>query len=154
MRTHGVSQTRRIACYYFFMQLIPDRNRLTSLSFWWLSLTILYVGLGLLFNVPTSDSHGAGIIGYVIGFIGLFVPYGMASITYPLSWISIPFVIFAIISVERELRKSTLSPLTKILVNLIVLLVLTAVADGFRAMPFESWSIFLNAGSLHLGSAW
>lgn len=147
-------------CYHFYMKQAPHKNKhftLTSIWFWWLLLTVLYSALSIIFHVPAIDHypHGAGFIGYVIGFIGLFVPYGPLSIFYflvsPLSWVSFAFFLYAMFYAEKKLGKAGLTPWKRILMNIFALLLITTMVDIIRPTPFESWQIFLNAGWIQSG---
>ena len=153
-----------------------------TIWFWWIALTIIYVGLNLLgypleksqlkwANVPESTSNVIYIdevipyentsfsafaeknpadatLTVFAGFIGLFVPYGinaafhfMASL---LSWISVPVFIFLMFVAQIKLSSLTGSPLKKILLIFLALLIITTVIDLVRGTPLESWTIFLN----------
>ncbi len=113
-----------------------------SIWFWWVLTTVLYLGLN-----PFMDGNH-GILGYVGGFVGLFVPYGYFSsflfLASPLSGISVVFFIFAMISLEKMIKIHNLSLVKKILFNLVALMIITAIVDLIRDTPFYSWHIFIQ----------
>lgn len=98
-----------------------------------------------------------GILGYVFGFVGLFVPYGLFSLTAfvlfaPMAFASLAFFFIAMVYASRYLNKSNDSLGIRILKNLLVLLVITFLVDIIRFTPFASWAIFLDAGKFQIGN--
>ncbi len=116
-----------------------------SIWIWWGFTTFVYLLLsksGYLVSLPST-------MGYVTGFIGLFVPYGFLSlITFlsPFGWISLIIFLALMIYIERKLNKQNFSLTKRIFLNLLALLVLTTIVDFIRLTPFASWFIFFHGG--------
>ncbi len=131
------------------------QNKYNTLWAWWIYTTIAYVLLALIFNFHVSDNYMGGTpIGYLFGFVGLFVPYGVLSVMslmVLLSFVSfIPFLLIMDFAVEN-LRVKNYSTTQRILSNLLVLLLITMAVDCIRMTPFVSWTIFFDGGVIDLG---
>ena len=86
-------------------------------------------------------------LGYIAGFFGLFVPYGLASLILfisPLTWVSLVFFVLSMIFTDRKLNKANLGFGKRILLNLLILLALTTLIDEIRGTPLASWIIFFS----------
>ena len=122
-------------------------TRSQSIWFWWVFTTLIYISLTpLLSNQATAPTTP---LNYIVGFIGLFVPYGLLSLmlflTIPL-FAGASLVVFLVLMtiINRKLNKWDLSVGKKILVIFLSLLVLTTIVDLIRFTPFYSWILFLN----------
>ena len=116
---------------------------LMSLPFWWILLTTIYVVLTFLDG------------GYFAGLLGLFVPIGVSNFFFSFrtfsgrgshAWIVVfPLILVTIFCGEWFLRKWRLSPVTKILLILGILFILTVAVDF---VIWGSWASlqFLKAG--------
>lgn len=124
-----------------------------SLWFWWLLLTVVYVCMTFVFFDEQFNSSIIGTpLGYMFGFIGIFVPYGVASFVlfyFPMTWISFVVFILVMLFAETKLGMMNLSSRRRVALNLLILLVLTITVDLIRDTPFESWDIFLKGGDLY-----
>ncbi len=120
-----------------------------SIWFWWFLTTFVYVVLNL-FEFPGSN---ATFFGYVAGFIGLFVPYGLTSLILFISirsWISLIVFVVLMKSFDKKLEKGNYSIGKRITLNLLALLVLTTIVDLVRGTGMASWLIFYyGATPLH-----
>ena len=87
-------------------------------------------------------------LGYIAGFVGLFVPYGLKSlilfIANPLALVSLIVFIILMIFISRRLNRGNFNLSKRILLNLLILLVLTTVVDLIRGTAFMSWIIFFQ----------
>jgi len=116
---------------------------------WWGITTAVY----LLFNYAHYPNAHASILGYVAGFVGLFVPYGALSFLLlftPQGMFSVVVFIIAMFVLQGYLNKQNYSLEKSILMNLLTLFILTTIVDIIRGTAFQSWIIFLN-GSVRLG---
>jgi hypothetical protein len=124
-------------------------DQFRSLWIWWGITTVCY----LLMTISGGIQLGS-VSGYLLGFIGLFVPYGLYSLLAfinPLAWVSVVFFVFAMIYASRKLNEANDSLGMRILKNLLVLLVITFLVDIIRFTPFASWQIFFDGGVKPLG---
>ncbi len=115
-----------------------------SIWFCWLLTTLIYVVLAFL-GYPKTEI--ATPLGYVAGFVGLFVPYGLASLILfanPFTWISLLVFLILMFCADRELKRKSYSLVTAILINLLLLLIITIIIDWFRQTPLASWTVFLH----------
>ncbi len=114
-----------------------------SVWFWWLLTTAVYVILGL----SRFPGNTPSPLGYIAGFLGLFVPYGLMSLILffsPLAWFSLVVFIILMIFADRKLNRGNFSLGKRILLNLLILLVLTTLVDLIRGTAFVSWIIFFQ----------
>ena len=116
-----------------------------SIWFWWLLTTSVYVFFGLL-SIPGSTPT---LLGHIVGFLGLFVPYGLVSLALfmfigPLSLFSLIVFVVIMVFADRRLNKENFSFGKRILLNLLILLALTTLVDLIRYTPFVSWIIFFQ----------
>lgn len=122
---------------------------LGSIWFWWICTTFLYLALNF-FGYPDlgyPKEQVATPIAYIAGFVGLFVPYGLMSLPLffnPLGWVSLMVFLISMFLVDRGFNKQNFGLSKRIILNLLVLLVLTAVVDLIRLTPFQSWMIFFK----------
>lgn len=114
----------------------------------WLTLTILYT----LFNFAGFLKEGhSSTLGYVTGFVGLFVPLGPISSFLILSLpLVIPIIMIGLFFGEKWARPWRLSFWKSISYNLIVLLLITIAADFARLTPFASFWIFFRGALPHI----
>ncbi len=145
------------------METVVNRSRFwLRFGVWFWMLTIIYG-----FFVATGGAYSIGIFAadgqllsagnWIGNFIGLFVPIGLnnfpivlsAGITllegHPIAkllgaGIGMLILIFCLIFMERFLRKLSLNPFAKIFVNLLILLLLTALIDF---LTFKEWTSFM-----------
>lgn len=163
--------------YYFFLLIIPlalvialftrskDWAKCSSSTFkkaeavlgnrffakfwvWWLMLTAVYVGLCFLGGL---DNPGTGtMLGYLTGFVGMFVPFGMLSILFlpsnPLTLFIFLILIFLSIFNGVIICRFGLSAKQEILLNLAVLFVLTLLADISIYGEWNSLKILSEGG--------
>ncbi len=128
------------------------QNKYNTLWAWWIYTTIAYVLLTLMFNFPDPDQYMEGTpLGYLFGFIGLFVPYGVISVALMMSWVSFLAFFPIMYFMEKSLRAQKYTTTQRILINLLALLLITIVVDFIRMTPFFSWAIFFSGGVLDLG---
>ncbi len=89
-------------------------------------------------------------------FIGLFVPYGpmssflflgIAENDYRSVYSLVAFFVFVGI-LNKFFNKKDFSLGGRILINLLVLLILTAMVDLIRSSAFDSWELFLKSAIL------
>ncbi len=137
-------------------QYVPSpkiKQLISSIWFWWISLTITYTFLSsTLLSSPSLKSTSSfilsGLINFFVLFIGLFVPFGPRNlilfILSPLAWISVILFILVMIRVNKRLNRSNLSLVKKIFLILLTLLILTMITDMFTGLPFESWNSMFN----------
>ncbi len=114
-----------------------------SIWFCWFILTALYIIL----NIAGYPNTVPSTMGYIAGFIGLFVPYGLPSLILmitPYSWVSLAVFHLAMFWINRRLKGKNLGLGKRIVLNLLALLILTIIVDLIRLTPFESWRIFFN----------
>jgi len=114
-----------------------------SIWFWWVVTTVFYLALSIYLSPDTPTP-----LGYIPGFIGLFVPYGFLSFPLfflsPFPWLSLVIFIVLMGKVERKLNKQNFSLSKRIFLNLLILLLLTVMVDFVRGTAFQSWVIFFN----------
>jgi len=133
---------------------VPDKKLnqgkskiLYSIWFWWIFTTVLYLFVIFLGNLANNIGFFS-FWDHTVGFIGLFVPYGMISailfLSSLLSWLSLILFLIAMILVEKFLNKKNYNLKKRILINLLVLLILTFIVDAIRGTYLESWKIFLE----------
>lgn len=116
-------------------------------KFWfsWIVITISYLTLYYyLFVEGWGNPHSEHLIlGRITGFLGLFVPLSMTQNELISSFL-FAWVIFVLTIGENLLNKFRVGLSEKIILNLLVFLVTTIVADFIRFTPFASWIIFLS----------
>lgn len=120
-----------------------------SIWFWWFLTTSVYVGLGRLGYPGITPTF----LGYIAGFLGLFVPYGLISLLLffisLLAWVSLIIFIILMIFTDQRLNKQNFNLGKRILLNLLTLLALTTLVDFIRGTAFESWIIFFQGKHSH-----
>jgi len=126
-----------------------------SIWFWWIFLSVIYIVLYISGILPESSYRASVVFPYnhIAAFIGLFVPYGLAS-----SWLFVFAPIQSIISAilfgmmmvtSSKYIRRTKSTIVAIALCLISLLIITTVVDFVRMTPFASWRILME-GYLNL----
>lgn len=123
------------------MEQTPKQKILLSLPFWWIALTVLYIGMGFL-RVPFA----------LTGLVGLFVPIGVLSLYYLLSSFS-DASFYALILVlivpfygEYLLRKFDIVGQKKIVLMLCALLLLTLGVDFLLYHTWQSLGLWFANG--------
>jgi hypothetical protein len=95
------------------------------------------------------DYKVGGRIGYAFGVLGLFVPFGILStltLVHPFGWASVVFFIVAMFYLSNKLNSRDLSPMSRIIINLALLLLITFVVDLIRLTPLGSWELLQAQG--------
>lgn len=117
----------------------------TNIWWLWFGLTAIYFfGFSMgLFN--------PGSLGYVIGFIGLFVPIGLfTGIALIFSYagiIGLPILLIIIHQEHRFSKRSTLNDMQKLGLALLTLFIITTVIDFTYFHSWASWNSFI-AGTI------
>jgi hypothetical protein len=118
-----------------------------QLIIYWVISTLVYSALILM----SGGSTGGTLTGYIAGFIGLFVPVGPYSImmvSTPMGFtaniLSVAIIIF--VSLWGNKYDILMKSYRKIVMILLILFVVTVIADAVRGTPFASFTIFLNGG--------
>jgi hypothetical protein len=132
------------------MKLTQDQQKtLQPIWLWCIFTTLIYFA----FNISGYPMERiSSPLGYIAGFVGLFVPYGISSLIllFSLSGLaSLGFFILFMYLIERGLRQIDINFYLRILINFLVLLLLTIMVDFIRGTPLESWTIFFNGAFPH-----
>lgn len=88
------------------------------------------------------------ISGYIAGFCGLFAPVKETTLVFlftPSYLASVIVFIVSMILADNELYRMNLGLWTRILANLLILLILTIVVDWIHGTSFGSWLFFFGA---------
>lgn len=122
-----------------------------SLWFWWFLTTAIY----LIFNTQgyPPQEGASSMLGYVAGFVGLFVPFGFMSLILffvnALTWVGLAAFIGLMLSAEKILMGRNLGLGEKIFFNLLALLIITIIVDLIRGTAFQSFIIFSKGAFPH-----
>jgi len=117
-------------------------------SIWatWLAVTAVYLltyVVGFMNVRAFSSDYSGDVAGRVAAIVGLFVPFGiwntLALVAGPVSFLSMPVAIGLMAVYEHYARPLNIAGVTKISLNLMVLLVVTFVVD---LMIYHGWVSF------------
>ncbi|PIP86908.1 hypothetical protein COW81_03100 [Candidatus Campbellbacteria bacterium CG22_combo_CG10-13_8_21_14_all_36_13] len=123
-----------------------------SIWFWWFLFTLIYTIL----NFSGSLGLPLPLGGYVMGFFGLFVPFGLWS-SFLLVALHVPSIVALFVFIglmifaNKKLKTKEIVLWKRILINLLILLLITTLVDFMRGTFFESWKIMFSGGDLDMG---